>query len=473
MKILLIRPKNTKAFSLFAKAGGLTIPLGISYIAALLMKKGYQVKVLDNLLENLEFQEIEEYIRDYNPDIVGISATTVDIYQGFQIAKITKKINKNMLLVIGGHHVTTLPEETVKNENVDVVVVGEGEQTALELVEAVKNKKSFKEIKGLYYKENDQIVFTGQRELIENLDILPFPARELLEMGEYTLSATRKRVQGKAGAVITSRGCPFNCNFCCKKVFGRTMRYRSAENIVAEIELIMDKYDIKEISFIDDAFTINRKHVINVCNLLIEKKLNLSWVCHSRVDCLDDELLKIMKKAGCHSIAFGIESGDQKVLDSIGKQTTLEKAREVITLTKKYKISSLCGFMIGNLGETKETVMKTIKFARELDCTFANFAILVPLPGSKVFDIAKEKGLIDDKNYDRYTALSNQKPVLPLSELTSDELVFYQKLGYRKFYFRPKYIFKKILKLKNPEDFKQGFRGLQAILKHQLHKYTK
>ena len=473
MKVLLVRPKNTEAFSLFADAGGKTIPLGIAYIAAFLQQNGVEVKILDNLVELLDEEQVEEYIKNYQPDIVGISATTPDIYQGFKIAEITKRVNKNIITVIGGHHVTVLPEETLKNDNVDIVVAGEGEYTSLELVKAVAGKKSLKNVKGLYYKDNGEVVFSGKRELIKDLDRLPFPARELLDMDKYTLSATRKRALGNSDVIITGRGCPFNCNFCCKELFGRVVRLRSAKNIVDEIESLVKNYNVKELSFTDDAFTVNREHVLNVCNEITKRKINIIWACHSRVDNIDEELIQFMKEAGCRSIAFGIESGNQNILDIVGKKITLEQAKKAIILTNKYKIFSLCGFILGLIGDTKETVMDTINFARKLNCSFGTFSILVPLPGSKTFEIAKARGLIDDKNYDRFTALSNQKPMVQMSELTPDELVYYQKLAYRKFYFRPKYFFRKIFSIKSREDIKQGWRGLKSILKHQAHKYIK
>lgn len=472
MRVLFIRPPDSEAFKLFSKAGSVSMPIGIAYIAAYLKKHGHKVKIMDCLVKNYTKQEFKNYIKDFKPEIVGITTTTPTIYNAFYLANEVKKINPELKIIMGGPHVAALPEESIKNEVVDIICTGEGEQVMLELIKVIKNKRPFSEVTGIYYEEGNKVHSTGQQEFVKNLDELPFPARELLDTDAYRISATRKRTIGKADIIVTSRGCPYRCNFCSKAVFGQTVRYRSPENVVAEVEEAIKKYGVKEIQFVDDTLTVNPNHVMTICELILKKKLKFIWGCHSRVNNVTNEMFALMRKAGCRELAFGVESGNQQVLNAIGKKITLEEVERAVKMCQKHGMLALCGFIIGHIQDTKKTIEETINFACKINPDFANFSILTPLPGSEVFEIAIERGLIDNTKYDKFIPLSGEKP-MAMGELAPEQLIYYQKLAYRKFYFRSRYLIRRIKNIKSFADIKQGFTGLKTIIAHQFHKYFK
>lgn len=394
MKILLVNPRDSPTNELFSDADGITAPLGLAYIAAYLRQHGFkEVKLIDANILKLNDDELKNAVNDFSPDVVGVGCLTPTIFNALNVVRIVKEIKKSVYTVFGGAHASAVPEEVLEDKNVDIVVRGEGEETMLALVKAISDKKPLSTVRGISYKNgSNAIIANPDRPLIKDLDSISFPAWDLLPMDKYYLPATRKGVLGKSATVLTSRGCPFNCIFCSKAVFGRTIRYRSPENIINEVEILKNKYNVREILFVDDTISLDKDRMIELCKLMIDKNLGISWECHSRVDAVTDDLLKYMKQAGCRGIAFGIESGSPKMLENIDKRITLEQAMNAIKLCRKHKITSLCSFMFGNPGETKDTAKKTIDFAKKLDPDFANFFALVPLPGSRVFKIAREKG---------------------------------------------------------------------------------
>lgn len=472
MKTLLVRPPDSEAFKLFSEVGSISMPIGISYIAAYLLKNNENVKIMDCLANAYTKEEFQKFIKDYNPDLIGITTTTPTIYNALLIAEEIKKIKPEIKIIMGGPHVAALPKESLENENIDVICNGEGEEVMIELINALKSNRPLNGITGIHYKENEKIINTGLRPLIKNLNDLPFPARELLDMNLYRISATRKRTMGRADIIVTSRGCPYKCNFCSKAVFGQSVRYRNPENVIAEVEEVINKYNIKEIQFVDDTLTVNHEHIMKICELILKKNLKFTWGCHSRVNNITDEMFAIMRRAGCRELAFGVESGNQEVLNAIGKRITLEEVRNAVKLCQKNKMLAICGFIIGHIQDTEKTVMETIDFACDVNPDFANFSILTPMPGSDVFEIAKQKGLITGKNYDKFIPISGSMP-MQLGNLTPEQLIRYQKLAYRKFYSRPRYLLRKITKIRSWEDIRQGFTGIKTIIAHQLHKYFK
>jgi len=445
------------------------MPIGIAYIAAYLKKHGHEVKIIDYLVENYSREEFQKQIKEFAPEIIGITTTTPTIYNAFYLAKEVKTINPAIKIIMGGPHVAALPEESMNNETVDIVCTGEGEEVMLEIVNSIRSKKSLNQINGIYYKEGNRVYSTGKRELIKNLDTLPFPARDLLNTDTYRISATRRRTPHKSDIIVTSRGCPYGCNFCSKAVFGQTVRYRNPENVVEEIEEVMKKYGVKEIQFVDDTLTVNSEHLTAICELILKKDLKFTWGCHSRVNNVADEMFGLMRRAGCRELAFGVESGNQEVLNAIGKRITLEEVKKAVKLCQKNGMLAICGFIIGHIQDTEKTVKETINFACKLNPDFANFSILTPLPGSEVFDFAKKRGLITGKDYDKFIPISGARPI-QLGNIGPEKLIYYQKLAYRKFYFRPRYLLRKITSIKSIEDIKQGLVGLKTIISYQSFK---
>ena len=308
---------------------------------------------------------------------------------------------------------------------------------------------------------------TAKRGFISSLDSIPFPARDLYKLDLYRSAPTKKVSDDDATPLLTSRGCPYSCKHCPSDIiWNRNVRYRSADNVAQEIEECVLKYNLKEFNFFDDTFTINKKRVIEICNKIKERNLNISWICFSRTNTIDDELVKNMKSSGCKKISFGLESGDQKILELIGKKTTIDMGRSAVQTVRKYGIPVHASFMIGNIGETKMSIKKTIDFATSLDIDNATFFITTPFPGTELYQIAKQLGNItDDTPWERFAPLTTCSPILVQNNLTIEELIYWQKKAFRQFYLHPRYIIKKFKMLCSMDGIKTLFEGLRILLR--------
>ena len=439
MKVLLIQPNYRRIYA-YAKNREITPifpPLGLAYIAAVLKKNNIPVKILESNVFDLTHEQIKKEIIKYKPDIVGITSTTSLIEEANEIALLC---DKKIKVVVGGVHASSLPEETLKEvDRFDFLVRGEGEFTMLELVQ----KKPFEKIKGLSYRKNEKIIHNPPRELNENLDELPFPARELLPMDKY-FSAGAK--QTPSDYILSSRGCPYQCIFCADHlVHVRKFRFRSPENIIKEVEELYKKGG-KDWDFIDDNFTLINERVEKFCGLMMQKGLNkkMSWRCANgiRVDRITTELLKKMKEAGCYMVSLGIESGNEEILRNMKKDTNLDKIRKAVKWCNEVGIETRGLFMFGNLGENEKTMQDTIDFAKSLDLDTATFHITIPFPNTDYWKIIKKEGEIYPKSYRDYIAYGNV--IFKHGDLDETTLIKMQKKAYKEFYFRPKIILKAI-----------------------------
>jgi len=419
--------------------------LGLLYIASFLEKHGHKVSIVDMNIEEISIGSLLNNIKENLYGIVGITSTTVQINQALLISENIKKTFPNIKIVMGGPHPNVMLEEVLSKEAIDYVVRGEGELTMLELVE----NKSLTSIKGLSYKKNSNFNHNETRPVIKDLDSLPFPARHLLPMEEYSPTpGNYKRLP--AFSMITSRGCPGKCTFCNTDIFGKSIRFRSARNIADEISYLIDKYRIKEISFYDDTFTVNKKNVEDLCDIIIGNKIDITWSCMSRVDCVNPSLLKLMKKAGCHSICYGIESSNETILSNIKKKIELKRIPDVIKWTREAGIEVKTSFMLGNPGETEETLTKTIKYAISLKPDIFIYNITTPFPGTEMFKWAKDKGYLATLNWDDYD-LGRSVMDLPTVDLKTIEK--YYKLAYRKSYLRLGYFMQRLRKINSIRSF--------------------
>lgn len=396
MKILLIQPEVPKE-SPFGKV--LTPPIGLMYIAAVLENNGFDVAILDNNLLELSEQQLSKRIKEENPDLVGISLDCIRLYSSLAIANSVKTIFQDQVLVVmGGPHVNVRYDRVIQYPDVDFVVYGEGEYTMLELCEAIAKNKPKDSIRGLGFKENGKIRINPPRPLIENLDELPFPALHLVPVTKYP---RKGEFSGNipVGQVSTSRGCPFNCAFCSNTyVWGRKYRYRSAENVLEEIKIHVEKYGAKGIYFREDCLTINRKRVIDICEGIKKEGLDIKLDCESRVDTIDRELLKIMREAGCENLWFGVESGNQKTLDMMNKGITLEQTKTAFKWCKEVGIKTGASIMLGIPYETIEDMKRTIQFVKEINATYVMTNIFMGIPISKMYYEIIENNWIDS-NY--------------------------------------------------------------------------
>ncbi len=382
MKVLLINPPQTFYIDSEPPAGSL--PLGLLYIAAVLDKAGYTVELLDAFLSDfkpkksgatvtvgMSFNQIETEIHRRKPDIVGISGPfTSQIDNTLKISEIAKKVNPNILTVVGGPHVSAIPREFMEEaKTVDITVIGEGEHTILEITQYFEGKKTLNDILGIVYRQNGKIIINNTRPLLENLDELPYPAYHLINMEHYL---TNKKIgyrsfQNRAVSMITSRGCPFNCCFCSVHLhMGKTFRAHSAQYVLDHIQHIVDEYDVKNIFFEDDNLTFDLTRFETICNGLIERKIRIGWETPNgvRADRLDMPLLKKMKQSGVISVFVGVESGDQKILDKIiCKNLDLNSVVEFAKNAKQINLKTGAFYIIGFPGEKKENMQRTVNFA--------------------------------------------------------------------------------------------------------------
>ncbi len=467
MKILLINPPYTN-YGGMEGYGGKSAPLNLAYLASYVRKKGYNdIFILDAEAAGLTYEKIEFHIMKIKPDLVAMTMPTPTVDHVIKIAEIIKQINKKIWVIVGGYHPTAMPEDIIHNKNIDFAIIGEGEKTFYELVNAIDEKKDFNNIRGIIFKKEGKIIKTEQRELIKNLDEIPFPARDLLDLKLYESSVTKKVSDEIATYLFTSRGCPFNCIYCnAKSMWRRSTRFRSVKNVVDEIEECINKYNIKEFNIGDELFTLNEERTIKICDEILKRNLEISWVCMSRVDTISTELVKKMKQAGCKLISFGFESGSKVILKNIRKMTDLNKAEEAIKIVKKEGIEIFGNFMIGNPGETKKTFNETLKFSKRMNLDRVSFLITVPYPGTDLYNMLKEKKHLDKNlGWSRFSPISNKYPLLRTDELNGDDLLKLQKKAFKSFYLRPKFIINQLKKIKSKEDIKDLISGIKLFLR--------
>jgi radical SAM superfamily enzyme YgiQ (UPF0313 family) len=468
IKILLIVPPLSKE-ELFkrgaSETGSLLPPLGLAYIASMLEKNNHTVEIIDGIAKSISIESIIKKTKDF--DVVGLTSITTFALRMNQIGKAIKDENPKIKIVIGGPHATAVPYEIINKEFVDFVIVGEGEYSFVELISSLESE-NYDSIKGILYKKRGKVHYTGPRELITELDKLPLPSRHLLPMKNYKSSEARSNKQPSL-SMITSRGCPFNCIFCNKNIFGIKFRAHSPEYVIKEMEILKNEYGAKDIAIWDDNFTVNKERVYKICELMIEKKLNVSWSCEARVDCVDLDLLKAMRKAGCDYIAYGLESGSEKVLNKMRKGFNKDIVRKTIDWTKKAKIGIRAYFILGMIDETIEDMEETINFAIELEPDVASFTLWVPLPGTDAYKEVCKNGELEDKLFWENQIIPEfnflEKPIYVPKGIKPEELIKIHQKAYRKFYFRPKYILKQIMNIGSIEDIKRLTKGFFKVLK--------
>jgi len=385
-----------------SKHARLTPPLGLAYIASVLLGAGYDVSAIDFNVGGLDPHALERILKEGSPSIVGVSVHTETYFNGLKIAEIAKQVNPGIMVVMGGTHATVMYEEVARERKVDVVVRGEGEYTMLELANClIRSKGNLAEIRGIAYREDGVVKTTPERPFIKNPDELPFPARELFPITLYETP----------GQVLMSRGgCPFNCRFCAvNNIWKGSRRFRSPENVAKEIFHILANFQLEEIAFGDDTFTLNRERVIGLCDLLkdLREIFPWRWKCATRVDLVDKELLEKMYEAGCYNIQFGVEAGSQKILDSIGKKITLEQVRKAVSMTLNIGMGAACFFMFPHPEDTEETICEQKQFMKELADMGAteSLAATTPYPGTYYYEHAGELGIkILASSWDEYDA---------------------------------------------------------------------
>lgn len=463
MKVLLIQPpiKNmvlTNTPSMVDEEQGYYPPLGLMYLSGYAEQhSGHDIAILDCELDSLSYADINKEIKKQNPDIVGLTTTTFNLIDALKVVDIVKHNNPNTKVVMGGPHVNIFPEETLDLKGVDYIVLGEGEVTFTELTNAIDKKKNISKIQGIAYKQRGKIIRTKSRPLISDLDQLPFPARQLTKYKRYySLLAKREPIT----TMITSRGCPYKCIFCDRPHLGKIFRIRSAVNVVDEMEFCVNM-GIKEFLIYDDTFTINRKRVIDVCNEIMRRGLKIGWDIRARVDTVDKESLYKLKKAGCERIHYGVEASNQHILDNLRKDITLKQVGDAFRVTKKIGIETLAYFMIGSPGETRKTIIQTIKFAKKLKPDYVHYSVTSPFPGTDLYKLALQRGVIKEDVWREFAKNPTRDFKAPLwtEKLTRTQLMDLLMYAYKSFYTRPNYIAQKLLRIRSVSEFKRKVKA--------------
>src|SRR3989304_2332592 len=436
-----IQPKSWGKPSVFQ-------PLDIAYVAALLEKQ-HEVQIMDapnegwkNLelidgtkyRQGLDNKEIATRIRRWSPDVVGITIPFSGWWKpAYEVASLVKSIDKDVITVLSGLRPSAKPADCLKQSNIDFAVIGEPEETVFELASVLEqgNAADFKKVRGIAFVKNGETIITPARPAIQDLDSLPFPARHLLPMDTYFSAVKENPLRGEIrkpwAAMITSRGCPHNCVFCSiHVVMGKKWRGRSPKNVVDELEELVQTYRIKQVDFNDDNLTLNKKRMEDICDLIVEKRLDIEWYTPNgvRADTLDETLLTKMKASGCKKLRIAPESGVQRVVDQvIKKNLDLKEVEKAVVLSKKVGIKVGCFFVIGLIGETKEDILETINYAyklRRLGADSFIFSIATPLYGTELYEQAKRGGFLRDCFSDE--ALSAAEPLIETPDFTADEL---------------------------------------------------
>jgi anaerobic magnesium-protoporphyrin IX monomethyl ester cyclase len=485
-KILLINPPITGEIG--AGIGTIKTPLGLAYLAGYLEKEGYVVKILDCLsyYENIQEikrkkyrvglpeEDISKKIKDFEPDLVGISCSfTIYEEDSFRIANLVKT-NSKALVVFGGAHSSANPHSVLQNKNVDLVVRGEGEIVFSEIAKNLLDKKALNSIPGTILKRKGKIVENKHSQFIKNLDEIPFPARHLIPMKKYLKHPKNAiaNMRKPTTEIVTSRGCPFRCIFCsiCT-VWGRKWRARSAKNVIDEIEELHKKYGINEFRFFDDNISWDKKRMIAICEEIIQRKLDIKWDTPNGVAIatLNEEVLRKMKQAGYYRIVMGIESGSKKTLGFMRKPVNLQHAKKIIKICNKLGIWTWSTFVIGFPNETMEEIQKTIDFAKKSGLNFATFYVAQPYLGTEMYEIYKKEGLLK-KGMKKESSITNTQ--YDTNYFSARELQEIQKKAYSEFikhrmirYLNPILFYKEFLnRIKSWEDINYVFRMIKNLI---------
>jgi anaerobic magnesium-protoporphyrin IX monomethyl ester cyclase len=457
MKVTLVNPP----YPPHAHAHPPFIPLGLAYLGAVAEKAGHQVTVVDCQAEKLTVEAFRSRIAAVPSDVVGVTSTTLLYNSAKGIMVAAKEAHPSAVTMIGGSH-ASFWDENALNEcpSIDIVVRREGEMTLLELLQLIEAKKGFTGVLGITYRAPDgKIIRNEDRPFLHDLDSLPFPAFHLLPLESF------HRMGKTIFPLTTSRGCVQWCDFCSTvRMFGRGYRMHSSKSVVDQIEMLHNKYGESQFTFYDDAFTINRQHVMDMCADLKTRKLNVEWDCETRVDAVDKELLETMRKAGCITVWFGVESGSEKILGVMNKKIKKDQVREAFKTAQKAGLMTIASAVLGFPGETEETAWETINFINSLNPDDVGFYIATPYPGTPMYEQVKKEGWLKITDFDKY---DTAHPTFETPTLTMENLARIRYKANQKFYLRPRYMLK--MALKGGTYGKSGLKTSAAYALRAMH----
>lgn len=458
MKICLIYPPDdhmirTNVPAVVDDVTGCYPPLGVLYVAGAIEAAGeHSVVVIDCVAEGLSGAELEGRLGTIRPDVVGIEVLTFSLLDAWRTARLVKRVDPAAKVVMGGPHVNLFPEETVLLDGVDYVLGGESESNINPFLDALAGDTPMDCVPGVVFRGAGGAVMHGPpTPLIEDLDKLPLPARGLLKNALY---GSVLGSGGRLTTIMSSRGCPARCIFCDRPHLGKRFRYRSAANVVGEMQSCMEQFGVDEFFFYDDTFTINKERVFDICRILEERKIDCFWDIRARISTVDREMLESLWAAGCKRIHFGVESGNREVLRIMRKGVDLDRARDVFKWCRQIGIESLAYFMIGSPGEGHAEVRDTIDYALSIDCDYVHVAVTTPFPGTELYRMGLEQGLYKTDYWREFAAAPDPEfvPELWEEQLSRDELVKYVFKLYGKFYRRPLYVLRRLLRVRSPRE---------------------
>lgn len=452
-------PWVKKEGNIWRKVAGVVPPLGLAYLAAVAEARGARARILDAQALGLSEQQTAAEISRTPARIIGFTATTPIVNGAYRLAAHACTAHPHARILMGGPHVTALPEEPFSKIPGAIVVRGEAEETFKDLLD----EKPPEDIAGISFSESGKpgapVIHNPARPLIADLDTLPMPAYHLLPIRNYYPSLGNYR-RKPALSIIATRGCYGKCTFCYRETFGNTVRTRSLDLIVAELRLLREKYGIRDVSFYDDVFMGTKKKIRSFCERMIKEKLDVIWLCNLRGELTDPETLKLMRRAGCYMVDYGVESGSEEILESMHKNAELERTRECIRMARAAGLDIKCGFIIGSPGETRRSMRATLDTALDIAPDTAMFNISTPFPGTEIFQWAEREGRLLSRDWDLY---DYSHVIMDLPTVKKADIEDFYKTVYRKFYLRPSYIARRALKLRTPDHARMAAEAFLAI----------
>jgi radical SAM superfamily enzyme YgiQ (UPF0313 family) len=463
MKILLVQPAQKLALHgnnpvLIDRERGKNPPLGLLYVASAIERTGrHYLKVLDLNLPGFDLTFFKNFVQQERFDILGITLTTFTLLDALEVIAVFRELNPGGMVIAGGPHVAIFPRETVALGMVDVAVRREGEPVINDILERLGDLAALADVPGICFQVNGDIYDTGETPYIEDLDALPTPNRSLLPYQSYfSLLGS----DAYSTTIFTSRGCPFRCSFCDRPALGKRFRCHSPDYVINEIKECLT-LGIREFLFYDDTFTVNRARVLEICRQIVNLGLNIRWDIRARVDTVDEEMLKALKKAGCVAVHYGVESGSEPILRRLDKGIDLARVREVFKLTKKLGMDTLAYFMLGNPGETKADIDRSLALAKEIQPDMLHLTIFTPFPATRLYQEALDGGLIQEDVWRKFAQhpIRDFEPPIWEQHFTKLELQGLIISSYKSFYLRPEYIWRRFYRLRSISEFKRKVKA--------------
>jgi radical SAM superfamily enzyme YgiQ (UPF0313 family) len=476
MKVLLVNPPRYNELignnpEIIEEERGHNPPLGLLYLAGYLEKySDHEVAVLDAQAEELTYEQLEQSLAQKQADVVGIEAMTFTLIDVIKTVQLVKKVSPETKVVLGGPHVHIYPEETINLPGVDFLVLGEGERSFHYLLDHLHKPDQLKEMRGFVFKENGNIINTGISDSIYDLDNLPFPARHLTDITRYSSLLAKRDI---VTTMFTSRGCPYRCTFCDRPfspVIGREFRYRSAKNVVDEMETCTHM-GIYEFLIYDDTFSVRKDRVMAMCEEIIRRKLKVGWDVRAHVNTVTPDLLKAMKKAGCERIHYGVEAGNDRMLKLIKKNSTVARIKDAFKWTREAGMETLAYFIIGQQTETRKDIQDSMRLAREIDPNYVHITILCPYPATEIYLEGLKTGILKKDVWKEYARNPTPDFQPPFWEeiFTAQELQEMLVEFYKNFYMRPGYIIKNILRIRSLGEFKRKIKAGCKVIGMSSH----